>query len=398
MNESEHGAFGPQHEAKKKTAIPAAIAVVVIIVLGVGGLLLRRSESGINKVAMSAEPKGVSVAQARATTFRPTRRYVGTLEPWLSAKIGPQLASGFVESVLVRPGAIVRRGDVLATLDCRNASTASQAIAHQARALEERQKAASREALRLGELLDGGYASPNEVEQKQAQSLANEAQIQALLAQGSGKSLEVSDCVLRAPFDGEVAVRSADPGSFVRPGTGIVEVVDRSIIRLSGDVPEIDFDAVRARTQVAIHLLATGKTLTGEIARRAPAADASTRTIHFEIDLPNAAREIPVGTTAEMTVDVGEAVPATEIPLLAAKVRGMSATVFVVEDGIAKKVTVTVLGERGGSLFVKPDLAPSSRVVTQGRSSLGNNEHVVAKVETAPDASSAPSAVRAVRQ
>ena len=32
-------------------------------------------------------------------------------------------------------------------------------------------------------------------------------------------TLEVNDCVLRAPFDGEIAARSVDPGAFVRPGT-----------------------------------------------------------------------------------------------------------------------------------------------------------------------------------
>jgi RND family efflux transporter MFP subunit len=384
MNDSEHGAIGAPHgglRPKKGWTIPVVISGIVLLVLACGGVLLRRAEGGINKVAMNADPKSVAVVQARATTFRPTRRYIGTLEPWLSAKIGPQLASGFVDTVLVRPGAAVKRGEVLATLDCRNASTANQAIAHQARALEERQKGASREALRMGELLDGGYASPNEVEQKQAQSAANEAQIQALLAQASGKSLEVGDCILRAPFDGEVAVRTADPGTFVRPGAGIVQVVDRSIVRLTGDVPEIDFDAVGPKTPVRIHLLSTGQDVTGEVARRAPSADPSTRTVHFEVDLANPSRQIPVGTTAELSVDVGEPVPATEIPLLAAKVRGKSATVFVVEGGTARKVTVSVIGERGGSLFVKPDLLPGAQVVTQGRSLLENNDRVVAKLE-----------------
>lgn len=386
MNQSEHGAIGEEHGdrgAKRRWTVPLVISALVVVVVGCGGLLLRRAEGGVNKVAMSAEPKSVAVAQARATTYRPTRRYVGTLEPWLSAKVGPQLASGFVDTVLVRPGAVVKRGEVLATLDCRNASSANQAIAHQARALEERQKAASREATRLGELLDGGYASPNEVEQKQAQSLANEAQIQALLAQSSGKSLEVGDCVLRAPFDGEIAVRTADPGTFVRPGTGILQVVDRSVIRLTGEVPEIDFDAIPAKTQVRIHLLSTGKDVTGEISRRAPAADPSTRTIHFEVDLPNQAREIPVGTTAEVTVDVGEAVPAIEIPLLSAKVRGKNATVFVVDGGTVRKQTFALLGERGGSIFIKPDLAAGAQVVTQGRSLLENNDRVVARLEAA---------------
>lgn len=384
MNTAEHSAVVGEPRApepEKRRRVPLVIVLAVTAVLGTGGWLLHRAESSVNKSALADQPKGVTVVEARATTFRPTKRYVGTLEPWLGARIGPQLASGFVDTVLVRPGAVVKRGDVLATLDCRNASTASMAVAHQARALEERQKAAAREASRLGELLDGGFASPNEVEQKQAQSAANEAQIQALLAQSAGKSLEVSDCVLRAPFDGEIAARFADPGTFVRPGTGIVELVDRSVVRLSGDVPEIDFGAIPPKTAVKIKLLATGKELTGEVARRAPSADPSTRTVHFEIDLPNSSREIPVGTTAELVVEVGETVPAVEVPLLSARIRGRSATVFVVEESVAKKTSVKVLGERGGSVFLEPTLKPGSHVVTQGRALLANNDRVAAKLE-----------------
>ena len=365
----------------KRRIVPLTIAGLVLVTLACGGWLMRRAESAVNKVALASEAKGVTVVETRAVKYRDSRRYVGTLEPWQEAKIGPQLASGFVDTVLVRPGSVVRRGDVLATLDCRNASAASAAITHQARALEERQKAAAREASRLGELLDGGFAAPNEVEQKQAQSAANEAQIQALLAQASGKSLEVSDCVLRAPFDGEVASRLADPGAFVRPGTPIVHLVDRSIVRLTAFVPEIDFDAIPPKTPVKLHLLATGKDLTGEVARRAPAADLATRTVRFEVDLSNAARDIPVGTTAEISVDVGSEVDAVEVPLLAAKVRGRKATLFVVEGDIAKKVQADVLGERDASLFLKPTLEPGARVVTQGRSLLGNNDRVTAKVE-----------------
>jgi membrane fusion protein (multidrug efflux system) len=382
MRTSDQARGATVETTKRRWTVPAAISGVVLVTLAFGFYFLHRAQANVNKVALDNNPKTVAVVEARAATFRPIHRYVGTLDPWLHARVGPQLASGYVETVLVRPGAMVRRGEVLATLDCRNASAASQAIAHQARALGERQKAAAREAARLGELLDGGYAAPNEVEQKQAQSAANEAQIAAVLAQGSGKSLEVNDCVLRAPFDGEVASRLADPGSFIRPGGSIVELVDRTIVRLAASVPEIDFDAVAPKTPVRLHLLATGKVLTGEVARRAPGAEPSTRTIVFEVDLPNATREIPVGTTAEIQVEVGDAVTAVEIPLLAAKIRGKSASVFVVEDGVAKKTSIDVLGERGGSVFVDAKmLKPGARVVTQGRSLLANNDRVAAKLE-----------------
>lgn len=365
----------------KRPMVPVLIAALALAILGAGAWLLRRAEGNVNRIALASEPKGVTVAPARATRFRPSRRYIGTLEPWQEAKIGPQLASGFVDTVLVRPGSVAKRGDVLATLDCRNASAASAAVVHQARALEQRQKASAREAARLQELLDGGFVAPNEVEQKQAHSAANEAQLQALLAQAAGRSLEVRDCVLRAPFDGEVAARLADPGTFVRPGSPIVHLVDRTVVRLTAFAPEIDFGAVSPKTPVAIHLLATGKALGGEVSRRAPAADPSTRTVRLEIDLPNTDRDIPVGTTAEITVEVGEPADAIQVPILSAKVRGKKATLFVVEDAVAKKLTVDVLGERHGSLFVKADLKPGTHVVTHGRSLLSDNDRVLVKIE-----------------
>lgn len=372
---------------RRSWTVPIAITVVVAIVLASGAYLLRRAEANVNKVALSDNAKAVTVVEARTATFRPTHRYVGTLEPWLHARVGPQLASGYVDTVLVRPGALVKRGEVLATLDCRNASSASQAIAHQARALEERQKGAMKEAARLRELLDGGFAAPNEVELKQAQAASNDAQIAALQAQSSGRALEVNDCVLRAPFDGEIALRLADPGTFARPGAAVLEIVDRSVVRLSASVPEVDFDAVSPKTPVRLRLLATGKQLAGEVARRAPSADPGTRTVLFEIDLPNPARDVPVGTTAEIHVDVGEPVPATEIPLLAAKIRGKTATVFVVEDGVAKKISVDLVGEKGGSAFISAkNLKAGARVVTQGRSLLANNDAVAAKLDEAKPA------------
>jgi hypothetical protein len=124
--------------------------------------------------------------------------------------------------------------------------------------------------------------------------------------------------------------------------------------------------------------VATRRDLTGAVARRSPAADPGTRTVHFEIDVADAARAIPVGTTAEITVDVGAPTDAAEIPLTAATVRGARAAVFVVEGGVAKKRTLDVIGERGGALFVDAKLAAGTPVVTEGRSLLRDGEAVTA--------------------
>ena len=388
----DHGSAANATRARSRL-LPIGIAAGVLLMLALGGLLLRHAEAGVNDVALSSDTKPVTVMAAGETTFRASRTYVGTLESWVRAAVGPQLVSAYVDTVLVRPGAAVKKGDVLATLDCRNASATSQAVAMQARALEAQQKAVAHEAARVQGLLDGGYVSPNEAEQKAAQSAAQQAQLLATQARLLGSTLEVNDCVLRSPFDGEIATRSIDPGAFVRPGTAIVSVVDRSVVRISGDAPEVDFDVVAPGTEVNIRVLSTGKQLVGKISRRAPAADDATRTVHFEIDVPNPDRSIPVGTTGELRIDVGEPVPAVEVQLLAASVRGSKASVFVVEDGVARARVVSVLGELGGKVYLEPSLKPGSLVVTEGRALLNDGDKVSALVEKegAGSASATPS-------
>jgi hypothetical protein len=151
------------------------------------------------------------------------------------------------------------------------------------------------------------------------------------------------------------------------------------------DVPETDCAVVEPGSEAKIRFLALGTTMVGKIARRAPAADSATRTIHAEIDLLDAQRKLPVGTTAELTLSVGESVDASELPLRAASIRGDQATLFVLAGDIAHKRKVPVLGEALGSLFVpKQALAQGELVVTEGRALLSEGDRVQSKQEPRP--------------
>lgn len=352
-----------------------------LIVLVIGVLLVMRARREVNQVALTSQPKGVTVVVARPAQYRPFRRYIGTIEPWIESKIGPQLISAYVDTVLVRPGDVVKRGQVVATLDCRNASASSKAVAMQARAIQTEQEALAHEAARVAELKEGGFASPNEIEKRAADSASKQAELMETQAKMQRAALEVSDCVLRAPFAGEIATRLVDPGAFIHPGSPVATIVDRNSVRVTAEVPEADFGVVGAGTPVLIRALATNRELRASVARRSPAADLSTRTVHMEIDVPDPDRSLPVGTTAELVIDVGQTRPATEVPLVAASMRGSKATMFVVDGNVARKEVFAILGERGASLFVDPRLVPGARVVTEGRALLEDGDRVAAKLE-----------------
>ena len=368
--------------AAKGRHIPFIIGGATLAVVALGVVLLSRAGARVNKVALDSQPKGVTVVTAQAAQYRPSRRYVGTILPWIEARVGPQFISAYVDTVLVRPGDVVRRGQVLATLDCRNASASSKAVSMQARAIQTEQEALAHAAARVAELKEGGFASPNEIENRAAESASKQAQLMETQAKLQRATLEVNDCVLRAPFDGEIATRAVDPGSFVRPGSEVATLVDRRTVRVVAEVPEGDFDVVGVATPVRMRALAINREVRGKISRRSPAADLSTRTAHIEIDVPDPDRSLPVGTTAELGIDVGEPSAATEVPLIAASIRGRKATVFVVEGSTARKGVYGVQGERGGSLFLEPALPPGAHVVTEGRALLRDGDRVQAKLET----------------
>ena len=373
-------------------AVPAVVIASVSLVLATGALMIRRAEARINKVALVSSPQPVAIARAEHAMYRATRSYEGKFASWVEAGIGPQLISAYVDTVLVRPGAVVRSGELLATLDCRNANIETKAIAMQARAIGAEQKAIADEAARLQVMLNGTFVSADEAEIKTAQSAEREAQLAAQKAKLAQSSLAVNDCLLRAPFDGEIATRSLDPGAFVHPGTAIVTIIDRSTVRLVADAPESDFEILKAGKPVRVRVYATKKEVPGIISRRAPSTDNKTRTIQFEVDVPDPNRDIPTNTTGEVHIDAGEPVPATVVPLYAAFVREDMASVFVVKGDAVHRAAFHVTGEIGGSLFVDTSLPPGTPVVLEGRELLEDGDHVASAAASQSITTSAPQA------
>ena len=103
---------------------------------------------------------------------------------------------------------------------------------------------------------------------------------------------------------------------------------------------------------------------------------------------------MPVDTTGEVRIEVGEPQPSSEIPVSAASTNGEKATIFVVEDGVAHARTLKVRGERGGSLYFDTnDLKPGTSIVTEGRALLVDGDRVDARAvpSDSPKSGGAPS-------
>jgi multidrug efflux pump subunit AcrA (membrane-fusion protein) len=120
------------------------------------------------------------------------------------------------------------------------------------------------------------------------------AEIEPVEGAGDGKAKGV----VTAPFDGVIARRSADPGTFVAnpaivSGVSPLLVVERTdIVTISMRVPEAYVAQVGKDTEAELRLDAMpGKVLRFKPTRLAPSLDPADRTLVLEVDLYNGTAE-----------------------------------------------------------------------------------------------------------
>jgi len=385
-------------ESVNPSKTPRGLPLPWLIVGGTAGIVLAgtllavRATHRQNTVALSQAPKRVGTLVVKNATYRIQHRYVGTLLAWDESKLGPQFISGYVTDVRVRPGAVVKKGEVLAIIEPERAQAQKTASAAQAQAIQAKLSALAKESERIQGLRKKGIVSENEAENKLAEVLSEKARLEAAKAQTASTDVEFQDTVQRAPFDGEVSERYLDPGAFVRPGSYILAVVNRTRIRCAADAPEGDHPYLTVGRPVQLGLLADGRQILARISRVSPAADPSTRTIHFELDLDNKDRSLPTGTTAEMLILESGGRNVIQLPSAAAQVEGKRAIVFVVDGDRVHKKVLQFLGERDGQLYLSPDIPEGTQIVLDGRAQLEDGDRIEASParSTTPDSGAKP--------
>jgi len=178
---------------------------------------------------------------------------------------------------------------------------------------------------------------------------------------------------IRAPFDGSVTERFADPGAFIQQGK-LISIVDISKVRVLLDVPEseVRFSPVGTEAQVQFDAL-PGKRFSGKVSRSAGSLDPVTRTMRVEIDLANSDVAIYPGMFARVELGVERHPNALVIPSKAVAMSQEKFFVFVSLGGKARKISVTVgahdgewcearAGLTGEELIIVPD----GRTLTDG--------------------------------
>jgi len=306
-----------------------------------------------------AAPKVVRIEQADRTARPVLTEVVGTVRATRSATIAP-LISGTVAEVRVGLGSPVQAGEALVRLSAREV----EARLDQTRAMSEQ---AARDRARATSLVGQGAVSVAEYEAALSQwNVARARQAEA--------SSIADRRVLRAPFAGVITSKLANVGDTALPGQPLLVLEARSALRLEAQVPETDGELLAVGDLIPVRVEGIDRDLEGRLAEIQPAADASSRTRLFKIDLPDTPG-LRSGQFGRALLTSGLA-PAVVVPSEAVVHHGQLETVFVVDSGIARLRLVRSGREWRGKLEISSGLSGGERVAVAGAEGLVDGDRV----------------------
>jgi RND family efflux transporter MFP subunit len=183
---------------------------------------------------------------------------------------------------------------------------------------------------------------------------------------------------VRAPYAGIITARFADPGALIQVATSsstgaipLFTIMDIDTVRVYTNVPQEDSPMVKPGTPAVLTVKELpNRPFTGAVTRTTLSLDPSTRTLLVEIDLPNRDHALQPGTFGEVALQLRKSPDALVIPPGSIVSNGKITSIFTVEQGRAKLVTIRTGLSDGRWVEVVHGLTGTEDVVVVGKTKL----------------------------
>ena len=278
----------------------------------------------------------------------------GLVEAIDTARVGTTVAAR-IDALLAEEGDRVRRGQVLARLDDREAR---QRLSD----TQARLALAEQELARDQALLQRGVRSP------QAEQRSREERDRAAALAGMAEK-QLAEFTIASPLDGIVMTRPVEAGETVAANAVLFTVASTARLRIAADVDERDIPQVRMSAPVAIRADAfPHDVFDARVTNIRLQGDTATRTYRVEAALPPDTK-LMTGMTVDVNIVVAQRPDALLVPSAAirhAPAKGGvpgAAYVFRVQDDIARRTPVTLGAEGPETTEVRDGLAADATLV-----------------------------------
>lgn len=276
---------------------------------------------------------------------------IGTARAVTSAELYPETA-GRVTRVMFSAGDFVRSGQPLIELDARQERLAVDAA--RVRVLEADQLLG-----RYRRIKDTGAISESQIEAGET-ALAS-ARVALRQAQA-----ELADRVIRAPFAGHMGLTEIDPGDRVNDATPIAQIDQRSRLYIDFPAPEEVFANLREGQVVRVAAFSDpGNSIDARIVSTDSRVTSDSRNFIARAGIANSDDRFRPGMSFRVTFTRNDATRAA-VAEEAIVWGGEGSHLFVVRDGKAARIPVTITSRRNGLALVDGALKAGDRVIVEG--------------------------------
>ncbi|MCX6997870.1 MAG: efflux RND transporter periplasmic adaptor subunit [Kiritimatiellaeota bacterium] len=297
----------------------------------------------------TALPPNAATLTIKSEPVAPRIEVVGTVTSERIINLSARL-SAYVQEMNVSAGSVVKKDQVLATLDDRE-------IREQLTGAEGQLKQAEKELQRARDLFREKATTEQMV-------TAAESAYTGAKSQAERVRVMLSYAQITAPLDGIVTDRRLEAGDLANPGQVLMAVYDPTRMRLDAPVPVRLIERLAVGQDVAVQLERPAASLPGRITEIVSEVDPQSRTQTVKVRLDHApAGTLPGAFGRLLVLDAPR--PALLIPAAAVTTSGQLELVSVVSDGRVIQRLVKTGPANDGRVEVLSGLAAGEVILVQ---------------------------------
>lgn len=280
------------------------------------------------------------------------------------SKLSAEVAAKIL-SIPVQVGQTVKRGAVMAELDCGDFRIAAQRAGAQLEAARARAQLAEMQVKRARELSQSGFISKDALDARATELKVAQAERDLAAAQLAAAQREVGKCTIHAPFDAVVQSKLGQVGELAAPGTPLLALVEYGHLEVGAELQQKD--VVSLRQARAIEFETQGRRFGLKLLRVSPLVDLQSRSqeARFAFLKPAAAP----GLSGRVVWRDAQ----TYLPPHYLVLRNGQLGMFLLKDGVARFVPLA--GAQQGRPAAAP-FALETQVITVGHLELHEGQRV----------------------
>ena len=353
-------------QVKGRNILWVSIPFAVALLVGVGLWNRQRRIARRDVTPFTVETRSGSLPGVVSAT--------GEVSAMKRVNVSPTRQGQLIE-LYVDEGDRVVKDQPIARMDAGTLIDKIQEAEANLRSAKAEQRRSASELRRNHPLYREGAISFDDLERFRAEDEVRRMAVNAAMERLQQRQVEAKDLIVRAPFEGVITQRFAEPGSFVTPTTSASSTAgasSSSIVELSdgkevlAKVPESDLGRLTSGMPAKVRVESfPDRSYSARIRAIAPRAKNENNVTSFEVKLQlvQPATELRIGMTADVDVQAGEIQADMILPTVA----------VVTENG---QPGVLLVGDRQEPTFQPVELGVSSGEDSQILSGINSGDRV----------------------